>query len=49
MPGPNSAPNGDKRLVTERVVRENQPSRMLREVLREQGKLYTGKTAKKRK
>lgn len=38
MPGPMSAPNGDKTLVTEAKKRE---------LLRSQGKLNTGKTAKK--
>lgn len=40
MPGPMSAPNGDKTLVTD-------PKK--RELLRTQGKLYTGKTVKKNK
>lgn len=49
MPGPNSAPNGDSRLVTEWVIRENKPAIKFREVLREKGQLRTGKTDKKRK
>ncbi|HEY6018373.1 MAG TPA: hypothetical protein VIY48_00275 [Candidatus Paceibacterota bacterium] len=40
MPGPMSAPNGDKTIVVD-------PKK--RETLRTQGKLYTGKTEKKRK
>lgn len=40
MPGPMSAPNGDKTLVTD-------PKK--RELLRSQGKLRTGKTEKKNK
>ena len=39
MPGPMSAPNGDKTLVTNTNGK--------RELLRSQGKLYTGKTEKK--
>jgi len=46
MPGPNSAPNGDARLVTKRVIRGGK-SVPLREVLREKGILRTGKTKKK--
>jgi len=38
MPGPMSAPNGDKTLVTDAKKRK---------LLRSQGKLNTGKTAKK--
>lgn len=45
MPGPNSAPNGDARLVTEKVLR-NGKLIPLREVLREKGTLRTGKTRK---
>lgn len=40
MPGPMSAPNGDKTLVTDAKKRE---------LLRSQGKLHTGKTDKKNK
>lgn len=40
MPGPMSAPNGDRTLVTDGKKREK---------LRDQGKLRTGKTAKQRK
>lgn len=40
MPGPNSAPNGDRSLVHDRKKREE---------LQKQGKLFTGKTAKKNK
>lgn len=40
MPGPMSAPNGDRKLVNDSKHRE---------VLRGQGKLNTGKTAKKNK
>lgn len=40
MPGPLSAPNKDKSLVTDVQKRET---------LRLQGKLYTGKTARKSK
>lgn len=40
MPGPMSAPNGDKALVTDAKRRES---------LRSSGKLRTGKTEKKRK
>jgi hypothetical protein len=38
MPGPMSAPNGDKTLVTDHKKRDK---------LRESGKLHTGKTDKK--
>lgn len=37
MPGPNSAPNGDRRLTTNGRLRSD---------LRDQGKLSTGKTEK---
>lgn len=40
MPGPMSAPNGDRKLTTDAKYRE---------VLRNSGKLNTGKTAKKNK
>ena len=40
MPGPMSAPNGDKTLVTDHKKRD---------LLRSQGKLNTGKTDKKHK
>ena len=46
MPGPNSAPNGDSRLVTDFVVRKDGSKIKLRELLREKGTLRTGKTRK---
>lgn len=39
MPGPNSAPNGDKKLVTDAKLRES---------LRIKGVLRTGKTERKK-
>lgn len=46
MPGPNSAPNGDSRLVTEVVIRKDGSKLRLRELRREKGTLRTGKTRK---
>lgn len=46
MPGPNSAPNGDSRLVTDVVTRKDGSKIRLRELLREKGTLRTGKTGK---
>lgn len=58
MPGPNSAPNGDSRLVNAwtKIEHKNQAGEvthvellLLREKLRRKGKLRTGKTDAKRK
>jgi hypothetical protein len=46
MPGPNSAPNGDSRLVTDIVIRKDGSKIRLRDLLREKGTLRTGKTRK---
>lgn len=49
MPGPNSAPNGDRSLVEgQTYVAADRCYRRTREVLRNKGKLFTGKTAAKR-
>lgn len=47
MPGPNSAPNGDRSLVDSWVTKNDGSRIKLRELLREQGKLRTGKTVRK--
>ena len=53
MPGPNSAPNGDRSLVTAWVTHDEHGKKLpepvrKREWLAKRGRLYTGKTQKKR-
>lgn len=58
IPGPNSAPNGDSKLTTAWTTIKHYNAQdnldwietlTVREKLRRQGKLRTGKTAKKRR